>query len=659
MIQLSEHFAIADIRLATSTKPDGIARIYDARLIAPGPTANGWTFPAQALADSLSLWAGAGIYVDHPHLFDAPSVRNLIGVVTAPRYDADGIHAELHLFDHPQAQPVADLLDLILSLRAQGHPVPPTGLSAVLSVEWDTSGDSRTVTRIVKVWSVDVVFEPAAGGQLSRIVNSTSVHTHTHTDMTDTPITPEPASEPAGQPASQSTQISPATTALAQAVLQAQCEQLLDLRLDAAHLPDPVRAAIRARFTDESGHVRLFDPTELDAEIAHARSILGALAGDTVQGMGTPVYTRPTITGMWDQTDRIQAAYDILMGLNPDPNLRDVPRLTGIRELYHYVTGDRDLRGIFDPARAMFANATSSTLAELTRNVINKVVNQTWSNMTDYRWWERVVSIESFASLKDVSWVTVGGIGDLPTVTEGASYPEVNWDDNRETSSWLKKGGYLGLTLEMIDRDDTEKWRMVPRAMAIAALRTLSASVASIFTQSAGAGPTLSDGLPLFHGSHGNLRTAALSASEWDNVVQAVYKQSELNSGRRLGLRPSLLIVPIELRKTAVNIFVSAQEPGGNLNDVNVAGWTQNFSADNVIVCPEFTDTNDWAAMVDPRIAPAIGVGFRFGRTPEVFTAGDPTSYLMFHNDVMPIKVRYFYTVGVIDYRPIHKNNVA
>ena len=55
-----------------------------------------------------------------------------------------------------------------------------------------------------------------------------------------------------------------------------------------------------------------------------------------------------------------------LMGLPvEEAGLRDVPRLTGIRELYLGLTGDRQMRGVFNPSHVQFANATTATLAEL------------------------------------------------------------------------------------------------------------------------------------------------------------------------------------------------------------------------------------------------------------------------------------------------------
>ena len=47
-------------------------------------------------------------------------------------------------------------------------------------------------------------------------------------------------------------------------------------------------------------------------------------------------------------------------------------------------------------------------------------------------------------------------------MSEGAAYTELAWDDQTETSSWVKKGGYLGLSLEAMDKDDVSRLRTAP-----------------------------------------------------------------------------------------------------------------------------------------------------------------------------------------------------
>ena len=199
------------------------------------------------------------------------------------------------------------------------------------------------------------------------------------------------------------------------------------------------------------------------------------------------------------------------------------------RELYTLLTGDYEFTGLFQPQRVEFANVTSATMAGLVADALNKrVINQ--FQVYD-RFWEPLVHVEDFTTLQSVKWITLGGVGELPAVAEGAAYTEMTWDDQTETSQWVKKGGYLGITLEAIDKDDTRKIQSVPRLLARAAWMTLGKSIASIFTANSGTGPTMSDGNALFNAAnHGNLLTTALSPTTVATIKIAMMKQTELNS---------------------------------------------------------------------------------------------------------------------------------
>jgi hypothetical protein len=84
-----------------------------------------------------------------------------------------------------------------------------------------------------------------------------------------------------------------------------------------------------------------------------------------------------------------------------------------------------------------------------------------------------------------------------------------------------------------------------------------------------------------------------------------------------------------------------------------------NAARERVIVVDLWTDSNDWAAVADPRLYPTIGIGFRYGRAPEIFSVASPTAGLMFTNDTMPIKARFFFAAGPMDWRGVYKANVA
>jgi hypothetical protein len=197
-------------------------------------------------------------------------------------------------------------------------------------------------------------------------------------------------------------------------------------------------------------------------------------------------------------------------------------------------------------------------------------------------------------------------------------------------------------------------WRAVPRGLATAGIRTLSAAVAALFTANAGVGPVLNDTFNFFDAAnHNNLITQFLDPDNWDLACQAMFTQTEQGSGLRLGIRPKYLLVPIQQEKKALQVLGSSVEPVSGVFFENV----RKMAIDNVVVVPEWTDEDNWAAMADPVIAPCIGVGFRWGRVPELFSVTDPRMGLMFTNDTLPIKVRYIYAVGVINYRGAVKSN--
>jgi len=428
--------------------------------------------------------------------------------------------------------------------------------------------------------------------------------------------------------------------------------QAINAALAGSGLPTESQAVVRDGLREGDG------PDVIDRLIAQQRTLVARLKEDRVV---TGVH--PSISGMVTGLDQVAGALEALIeGQRPG---KGVQPLTGIREAYVKLSGDYEMNGLFLPENVGLANVDSSTMAGLVANALNKMVVNRFQ--TYPRWWESFVTAEDFTSLQQVKWITLGGVGELPTVEEGAAYTELTWDDQTESSDWIKKGGYLGLTLEAIDKDDTRRLQQAPRALAQSAWLTLSKAVSSIFTASAGVGPTMSDGVALFHVDHANLGTTALSYAAWEATRTAMRKQTELNSGERLGglVAPKFLLVPPDLEGTALQLLLSEGEPGTGNNDENP--WAEGEGREarlaaarrKVIVIDLWTDSNNWAAVANPLLYPSIGLGYRYGRVPEIQSVASKTSGLMFSNDVMPIKMRWFFAVGPTDWRGIYKHNVA
>jgi hypothetical protein len=645
---------------------------------------NGWQFGEDCLKESVLLWDGAECFVDHSWF--GHSLRDLAGLLHSPEWDADkkGVKGKLKLMG-PSSPLLAELGKQMLSEGKQPGskqpgsktPLPKVGFSA--DIVFTSQG--RKVQKILRVLSVDLVFNPARGGAFLRALNAVNGFGNGFNglgkgvlkmaDENESNVTnPAPASpvqaQLAGDVAAVQTLLNVQREQAhlaekARAVRMQMCGYLLDSGLAAAKLPAPVVERVRKQFAG-----KVFEPTELTEAIEDARKLTAELtAGLIATGPGR-------VSAMFDSNDRLQCAVDDLFGVERSKELAGVQaaRLSGIRELYLMLTGDHDLHGGYHPDRVQMATTTDFT--GLVKNALNKIVANRWTELgrAGYDWWQKIVTVEHCSTLNQVTGILVGTVGSLPTVAEGGQYTELPVGDSPEVGSFTKYGGYIPLTLELIDRDETRKLKEYPKQLAAAGLRNVSAQVAGIFTANAGAGPNMADGGALFNatvvttaGGHGNLLTAALAAAQWDVVGTAVYKQPMLvknqapniGVGPKMGINPRYMLVPRALTITGQKILYPNWENTANITSEN----QQRGEAGDVVTVPEWTDATDWAAVCDPKVAPAIFVGERFGLMPEIFIAGDNLSPAVFTNDESRLKVRHFLAVWVADYRPLHKSNVA
>jgi hypothetical protein len=711
----SEHLTEHQARFSADGKAVGPGK-FEILCITAGK-ANGWDFPPEVLRESLDLWNGIHCFIDHA--YTSRSVRDLAGQITDPIWDEDvkGIRATLKPFG-----PGGDLLIGFGREVLQEAQSPRIGFSA--DILFKAAG--RRLKTIVRVISLDLVYDPARGGAFLRALNSLArpedpqnasgggpdapVNSEPSNPQADAPHTrvngdqernnpmpdkqPAPDQEkelnpeakaPAETPAPVATEVDPALiklqqdqeamrqllgeherqTKLDQALDEARhtrlqmCAYLLDSGLSASKLPKPVQERIRVQFKG-----KIFEAAELQASIKDSRDMLAELsAAQSVKGPGH-------ISSLFDERDKLQAAVDDLFEAPRSDNLKgiSVPRLSGVRELYLMLTGDHELHGGFYPDRVQLA--TTADFTGLVKNALNKIVINAWDMLgrAGYDWWQNIATTEHFNSLQDITGTLIGTVGDLPEVAEGAEYTELQIGDSPETAQFTKYGGYIPLTLELIDRDQTRKLKAYARELGSAGLRKISNLVAAIFTANAGVGPTMADTGALFNntavttaGGHANLLTTALSIIAWEAVCTAVYNQPMLiknaagiyGTGPKMALNPKFCLVPRTLQNTAWQML-----KGEFVREAT-------YVYDNIlkgsavpITVPEWTDVDDWAAVCDPVIAPAIYVGERFGIMPEIYVAGDELSPAVFMNDEHRLKVRHFLAVWVNDFRPLHKSNV-
>lgn len=604
---------------------------FDILAITAG-SGNGWEFTPMVLRESLPLWERVESFIDHS--WSERSVRDLAGLCSNPSWDESRQGIRLMLRAVGPSAPLLRELGSQMMQSAQNS--PNIGFSADLLF----TADGQRVTRILRVFSVDLVVHPARGGKFVAMEEESAKQNQLK------------QKENWMENESLNTNEAAAVSTAPEAELQRRtCASLLEATLSSAHLPESVNAGLRRQFSD-----RVFDPAQLQIAVNEARQMVSDLTG------GAAVHGLGRIHGMTTSEEQITAAVHDLLGVKRPGELEkvDPARLSGIRELYLRMTGDTGFTGGYDRSRAQFAE--SADLPGVLKNAMNKLILAQWEELgsSGYRWWEPVVQVEHFNSLQEITGVLVGEVTVLPKVLEGAAYTELDLKDSAETAAWDKYGGYIGLTLEMFERDETHKLRQYPRKLASAALRRISALVSGVFTANNGTGPVMSDNHNVFDAvNHGNLGTAALSSNAWEAAGKAIYNQPMAVAAGgiapKLALDARYLLVPRDLRLAGMNLLYPSFGHESNIFSENM----QKGQMGDVITVPEFSDANDWAAVADPHLAPGIIVAERFGLLPEIFIADSEQNGALFTNDEMRMKVRHWVSVFVADHRPLYKSNVA
>lgn len=666
--------AIADLHLSktAASSPAGNLRDYVIDLAEEDPEAFGVSVVIQTdtvwvLDDGTEIEAEGTRPDNATTEYPVARVQDLraADLVDQPAANRNGIFAFAD-FDQQTTNPLAEKIFAQLDALIKQHSIPETAVPELVNQFFGEPTQPRPQLAALSATANALINQNNVSDQKARAFAAryALARQHSHQSAVTRPknqggIMPTEIKEaqkeraPADAPETPDTAVShvPDPNDWVTAHMQA----VVDAKLSATDLPKLTKQRL--------GRASYNSPEAIDAAIEEAKQEVATLTADDVIDLpGRP--PRSQIHGMTNGREEFERAFEALLSGKRPPN--DVRPLSGIREAYLLLTGDYNMTGMFRPENVQLAAVNSTTMAGMVANAMNKRVINLFQEYP--MWWAPAVTEEDFATLQDARWITLGGVGELPTVSEGAAYTEMDWDDQTETDSFVKKGGYLGITLEAIDKDDTRRLQAAPRALAQAAWLTLGKSISAIFTSNSGTGPTMSDSNNLFDNSnHSNLGSSAFSGAAIRATKIAMMKQTELNSGERLGAltAPYYYWVPVDLEDTAVVELASAKEPGVADNDINPYAEGDARQArlararSRIITVPFWTDTDNWAAQANPMLYPSIGLGYRYGRTPEIFSVASPTAGLMFTNDTMPVKVRFFYAVGPTDWRGLYKHNVS
>lgn len=695
---------------------------------------NGRLYACDALRDSVPMWEGVQVFDNHltdEEFEKRAGMRSILaeglGAIVSPAWDAKGrkLTGVLKIADDKAARKLlnyheAGILDTI------GLSIDTIPQSATAIVEGKRQ---PLIEGFDKIFSVDLVAEPAAGGGFNRLIAATQ---HQEAEMADlaslearvaalesalasgsaeqveetseevvaeiedvveeVAATAPPEADPGQVAQAIATEVQAVADEIAgeapeelmeesERIAQLESRVMLNEKLASSKLPSDGQKIVKEAFAG-----KIASPQEVDRMVENLRGALAARdASGQVRGAGASRVSVGMNGDDWKEVEFLRlltgnTKFRALEAIEDPITQERMPesykawvksgRQHGnerrISEwLYHGFGDPYDTRSRFREA------ATTSSLSSIVKNAVNVILAADFQ--ARHQWWAPIVREEEVDTIDAPTLVRWFGLGNLDVVDEGQAYTEKALVDEEETAAFVKRGNYVGVTLETFLRDKVNKLRSIPELLADSWYNTLSNLVATVFTVNTNAGPLLVGSAGnLFNatattssGGHANLLTSPLSFSAYDAARTAMRKQQsgDAGTGPKLLITPKYLLVPVDLERLAHQIVDSPLKPGGADNDVNP--W-QNES--QVIVVPEWTDANNWALVGDSTQYPCIWVIYHRGnRVPELFTADDETAGAMFTNDTLRYKVRQlsfrysstYDCAPVSDWRGLHKNNVA
>lgn len=439
------------------------------------------------------------------------------------------------------------------------------------------------------------------------------------------------------------------TTAEAQKLLdethRLQSRNRIEAKLTAATtLTEPAKKLVRDHLESALVAEANLADEKIDAEITRVRDAFAAYSN-----VGR---VRPASGVVLDSADKMQLAMEASIGVKESMG-KGVPAFRGLRQAYTEITGDFNLDALRSGGFAVRTAAeavVSGDFPNILLNSMTKRLLQDWTELAidGLKLLYTAVPISDF---KVQDRVREGFFPELSTVAEDAAYTEIAYPtDELVTYQIGKYGNLLSISEETIRNDDLGAIARFPGRLARAGRWTLKNYITNFFANNPN---YTADSVAWFAAGHGNLGTAALSQDALIAAEIALMIQTEKNSGEPLGLPLEWIMVPPQLKATAIQI-----------NQTNTAGnnaFYQRFGANNerIIVNEKLTDVNDWYYGTSQENAPFLEIGFLDGiENPQIFLANQPTIGRQFTNDELQYKVKMAFAGAITDYRGVGKNVV-
>lgn len=252
--------------------------------------------------------------------------------------------------------------------------------------------------------------------------------------------------------------------------------------------------------------------------------------------------------------------------------------------------------------------------------------------------WAKRSTVPDFRPVKRLQ---LGDAPSLEKVNEAGEFKSGTMTEGKETYSILTYGKVIGFTRQALINDDIGAFTRVPELFGRAAADLESQIVYGILLNNG----NLSDGVALFHATHGNLGTAgAPSITTLSELRKLMRKQKNLAGRAISGINPKTLIVGPDQETVAQQILNSDYVPTAQ---TGINPFSGNLG---LVVEPLITNFN-WFLAASPDQIDTVEYAYLEGDTGVTVE-----TQMGFKVDGVEMKVRHDFGAGALDYRGLGKN---
>jgi len=261
------------------------------------------------------------------------------------------------------------------------------------------------------------------------------------------------------------------------------------------------------------------------------------------------------------------------------------------------------------------------------------------------------VSTETVPDFREQARPILGSVPKLEKIPELSEYTYGSMSEDSASFRVEKFGKAIALSWELLVNDRLGAWLRVKPALGQAARRLEADLVYSMFAENGGAGPTMQDGVNLFHATHKNITAAAALDADGLSAARTLLRKQTALGGGFLALAPRFLLLPVELEQKA---------------DMLLAASTRTTSGNTE------SDRPEWIGRLVPVIEPRLAATSYY-----LLAAGDQIDTAVmallddnaegpvieeeaeFSNDSYRMKVRHVIGSKVLDWRGMIKVPLA